>query len=93
MVIVRVDVFDPERRVALAGFIEATLEFSEHIRFEYFSSTFRTPDDMVLVLVGRVIKVLNPHVTSVSRSTAIRSAHSTPYSRGQLTDGPCGVSW
>ena len=61
VILVSVHNFDPERWVAFHHSIEALLEFKEYIVFQYFSSTLCAPDDVVQVLIGRVVEMASPH--------------------------------
>lgn len=63
MVFISIHAFDPERWIFLYGSVETFLEFSKNIWLEIFSSVFSTPDYMVLMLVGGMIEMSNPHET------------------------------
>lgn len=65
MVFVSVYRFKPECWVFLDGGIEALFELFQYIGFEPFPSPFGSPHDMVLVLVGGMVEMLNPHETSL----------------------------
>ena len=97
VVFIGVEAFDPERRIFLHRGIEDFLEFGEHVGFEELPSVLSAPDDVVLVLVCRVVEVLNPHETSVSpkRETCkvpFIPGRDTAYTVSGTADAP-GVSW
>lgn len=95
MVFISVHSFDPERGIFLARFVETFLELFQNVWLEVFSPRLGAPDDMVLVLVGRMVEMLNPHGTSVARRRApckvpFIPAFQSPYVMGLLSGG---VSW
>lgn len=97
MVFVGVEAFDPERRVFLHRGKEDFLEFSEYVVLQEFPSVLRAPYDVVLVLVGGMVEVLNPHETSVAPERAtckvpfIPALQAATGSSGRTPSG--GVSW
>jgi hypothetical protein len=44
---------------------ERPFKFLHQVRFEYFVTVLCGPDNVVLMLVGGMIEILNPHETSL----------------------------
>lgn len=70
MILISVDVFDPECRIFLHCTIENLLEFNEYIWLQYLSAIFSTPYNMILMSICGVIKAANPHGISLPRLEA-----------------------
>ena len=70
--------------VFLDSTIQDFLEFSVYIGFKYLSAVLGAPDNMVLVLIGGVVKFTYPHVDkdSTFRNRVLQSK--SPPSQGGL---------
>ena len=90
MIFVCVQRLNPERRILLDRGVEAFLEFFQDVGFEKLSSGLGAPDDVVLVLVGGMIEMLNPHGTSLAYSVCEVQGSIHPRTPVALCDGaPC----
>ena len=92
VILIGVEHFNPQRRIFLHRGVEDFFEFGEHIGLEEFSSVLGAPDDMVLVLIGAVVKLTGSHGTSVSHR--MRDVQGSIHPRAQLRpnrvrDGRC----
>ena len=67
MIIVHVGRVDVERRVLFDDGVTGGKKFTLYIVFEIFASVARTPDEVVLSLVDRVVETAGSHGTSLAR--------------------------
>ena len=63
MIFVDVHALYPERRIFLYGRVEYFFELEKHVRLEELPSVFGCPDDVILMGVGAVVEMSNPHGT------------------------------
>ena len=85
MIFISVCYDDVECRVFLHGFMEAHEQLGLNVILEKLSAILGAPDDMIFMLIGGMIEMLDSHVPTIPSSCLPMAVDTPPPSGGYYT--------